>query len=74
VTPKVERPIKELKGFQKVALRPGESKRLIFTLDQNAFSFYDVNHKQWVIEPGRFEILLGSSSRDIRVLSGLALQ
>ena len=71
---KVERPVKELKGFQKVALRPGESKRLAFTLDQSAFSFYDVNRKQWVIEPGRFEILLGSSSRDIRLQASVALQ
>jgi beta-glucosidase len=73
VMAKVERPVKELKGFQKVALRPGESKRLLFTLDQNAFSFYDVNRKQWVIEPGRFEILIGSSSRDIRAQTGLVL-
>ncbi|MGH7598587.1 MAG: glycoside hydrolase family 3 C-terminal domain-containing protein [bacterium] len=74
VKSKVARPIKELKGFQKIALRPGESKRLAFTLDQNAFSFYDVNRKQWVIEPGQFEILIGSSSRDIRVQASIALQ
>ena len=60
------RPPKELKGFAKVALQPGESQTVNFTLDQRAFAFYDPYRQQWVAEPGAFEILVGSSSRDIR--------
>jgi beta-glucosidase len=61
------RPIKELKGFDKVFLKPGESKTIYFTLDKRAFSYYDPYQKQWVTEPGDFEILSGGSSRDIKV-------
>lgn len=60
------RPPKELKGFAKVELQPGESQVVTFTLDQRALSFYDPHKKQWVAEPGEFEILIGASSRDIR--------
>jgi beta-glucosidase len=63
----VQRPPKELKGFSKLALAPGESQTATFTLDERAFAFYDPDRKAWVVEPGEFEILLGSSSRDIRV-------
>jgi beta-glucosidase len=62
----VPRPPKELKAFQKVALLPGETKTVKFTLDKEAFSFYDPSPKKWVAEPGDFAILVGSSSRDIR--------
>jgi beta-glucosidase len=60
------RPPKELKGFAKIALDPGKSTTIKFDLDERAFSFYDPDRKQWVMEPGEFEILVGSSSRDIR--------
>jgi beta-glucosidase len=60
------RPPQELKGFAKVALQPGESKSVEFVLDERAFAFYDPYQKQWVVEPGEFEIRVGSSSRDIR--------
>ncbi|MGD0780576.1 MAG: glycoside hydrolase family 3 C-terminal domain-containing protein [Dehalococcoidales bacterium] len=63
----VPRPPKELKAFKKVALSPGEKKIVNFTLTKEAFSFYDVKLKDWVAEPGDFEILVGNSSRDIRV-------
>ena len=62
----VPRPPKELKALKKVALSPGEEKTVEFTLNKEAFSFYDVKLKDWVAEPGDFEILVGSSSRDIR--------
>jgi beta-glucosidase len=61
------RPPKELKGFQKVLLKPGQSKIVKFRLDQRAFSFYDPYRNQWVAEPGEFEALVGSSSHDIRL-------
>jgi beta-glucosidase len=63
------RPPKELKGFAKLDLKPGESQSVAFTLDERALSFYDPYRKRWVAEPGDFEILVGASSRDIR-LSG----
>ena len=63
------RPDKELKAFKKVMLRPGETRTVTFTLDRAALSFYDPGQKQWLAEPGEFEVLIGSSSRDIR-LSG----
>lgn len=61
------RPEKELKAFAKVALEPGETKTVTFTLDWEALSFYDPARKQWVVEPGEFKVLVGSSSRDIHL-------
>jgi beta-glucosidase len=69
----VPRPPKELKAFQKVALSPGEKKRVEFTLTKEAFSFYDVKLEDWVAEPGDFEILAGSSSRDIKAKGKVTL-
>jgi beta-glucosidase len=62
----VPRPPKELKAFQKVVLKPSEKKKIEFTLTKEAFAFYDVKSKDWAVEPGEFEILVGSSSRDIK--------
>lgn len=62
----VPRPEKELKGFTKVELLPGERKRVDVVLGPRAFAFYDTCRHDWVIEPGQFEILVGASSRDIR--------
>ncbi|HVO42037.1 MAG TPA: glycoside hydrolase family 3 C-terminal domain-containing protein, partial [Aggregatilineales bacterium] len=70
----LSRPPKELKGFAKVMLQPGESKTVTFTLDRRAFAFYDPNQKQWRVEPGRFDILVGSSSRDIRAVGTITLE
>ncbi len=62
----VVRPVKELKGFQKVKLNPGEQKVITFTIDNELLSFYN-DQLQWVSEPGTFEVMLGSSSEDIRL-------
>ncbi len=59
---KVERPVKELKGFAKVDLKPGETRRVTVSLNRRAFSYYDVIGKQWKTDPGEFAILVGSSS------------
>ena len=59
----VTRPVKELKGFRKVALRPGESATVAIAIPPAALAFYDVNMK-YVVEPGEFEIMIGTSSRD----------
>jgi beta-glucosidase len=57
------RPVKELKGFQKVTLRPGEKKTVTFDITPDLLAFYDVNMK-YVVEPGEFFIMVGNSSRD----------
>jgi beta-glucosidase len=62
----VPRPAKELKGFVKVWLKSGESKDVSFTLHQDAFQFFHPDQRQWVEEPGKFVLMAGSSSRDIR--------
>jgi beta-glucosidase len=61
------RPLKELKAFAKLALKAGESKNVTLTLNENAFRFYSDKTKKWVVEPGKFEILVGSSSKDIKL-------
>jgi beta-glucosidase len=60
------RPEKELKAFQKIALEPGESQTVTLQLKPCALSFYQPALKAWVAEPGTFEVIVGSSSRDIR--------
>ena len=67
------RPVKELKAFEKVALLPGETRTIHFTLDERAFAFYDPTRRGWVVEPGEFEILVGSSSRDSRAAAAFQL-
>ncbi|CAH2713138.1 Thermostable beta-glucosidase B [Neobacillus rhizosphaerae] len=57
----VIRPEKELKGFEKVQLQPDEEKTVTFTLDKRAFAYYDVELKDWHVETGEFEILIGKS-------------
>lgn len=61
----VERPVRELKGFRKVFLKPGETKEMEFTLNKRDFSFWDVNAHAWKAEPGFFEIQMGNSSRNL---------
>jgi beta-glucosidase len=59
----VTRPVKELKGFQKILLSPNETKTVALDITPESLAFYDINMK-WVIEPGEFEIMAGNSSRD----------
>lgn len=63
----VIRPIRELKGFEKISLKAGESKKVMFKLDRRAFAFYCEAAHDWIVEEGDFEICIGSSSRDIRL-------
>lgn len=60
------RPVKELKGFKKVRLAPGEEKEVSFTIAKDAFSFYDDSKGEWVIEPGKFEAHVAASAGDVR--------
>jgi len=68
----VVRPLKELKGFQKVHLKPGEQRRVSFTIDRDMLSFFDSQLK-WDAEPGDFRLMVGSASDDIRLEAGLTL-
>jgi beta-glucosidase len=70
----IDRPIQELKGFRRVSLTPGETKVVQFTLDRSALAFFSPTKKEWVAEPGQFDVLVGSSSRDIRVKGSLTLE
>jgi len=70
---KVPRPEKELKGFVKVSLRPGETKKVSIMLDSRALSYYDVAAKQWRAEPGDFNVLVGRSSEQIELRGTLTL-
>ena len=63
VVSSVTRPVKELKGFQKVSLRPGETRTVKLAITPDLLAFYDINMK-YVVEPGEFLIMVGNSSRD----------
>ena len=63
----IDRPVKELKRFKKVSLNPGEEKTIEFELDEKALSFFDPSTKNWKAESGEFEVLIGSSSEDIKL-------
>ena len=63
VVSSVTRPVKELKGFKKVSLKPGESQTIAFTVSPEQLSFTNVD-KDFVVEAGDFEIIVGNSSRD----------
>jgi beta-glucosidase len=65
VNPFISRPLKELKGFEKVLLNPGEEKTVTFTLDKRSFAYYNIDLGDWYVEPGKYEILIGKSSREI---------
>ncbi|MBR0530946.1 MAG: glycoside hydrolase family 3 C-terminal domain-containing protein [Ruminococcus sp.] len=63
----VMRPVKELKGFEKITLKAGESRKVVFSLDKRAFAYYETAINDWFVEYGEFEIMVGASSRDIRL-------
>jgi beta-glucosidase len=69
----IDRPEKELKGFRRVALQPGQTRAVSFTIDEAALSFFDPGKKAWIAEAGDFEALVGASSRDIRLRGNFAL-
>jgi len=68
------RPPKELKGFAKVELQPGETKPVSITLDFRAFAFYHPRYKQWIAEDGDFDILIAASAADVRHTVRVTLQ
>ena len=70
----VERPLKELKGFEKVSLLPGEEKSVTIKLDYRSFAFYSTALDRWHVENGDFEIHVGASSRDIRLVGKMNVE
>jgi beta-glucosidase len=69
----VPRPPRELKGFHKVFLKPGESRQVKIPLRPSALAFYDAASRKWKAEAGEYEILVGSSSRDIHLRAKVSL-
>lgn len=63
-------PVRELKGYEKISLEAGESKKVAFTLNERSFAYYDVSKNGWRCAPGDYELSVGASSRDLR-LSGM---
>jgi beta-glucosidase len=72
--PSVDRPVKELKGFAKVALEPREDKIVRFDLDARAFAFYDPPSRRWIAEPGAYDLLIGGSASDIELQATVRLE
>lgn len=70
----IYRPVKELKGFNKVFLKAGEEKEIEITLDKRAFAYYNVNIGDWHVESGEFKILVGASSRDIKLETSINVE
>jgi len=70
----VPRPRKELKGFEKVNLKPGETKHVQVTLDRRAFSYYDVKNKKWTVAPGDFDIYVARSAAQIELTGKVTLK
>jgi beta-glucosidase len=70
----VDRPLRELKGFERVELAPGERNVVSFALDRRSLSFYSVATHSWVPEPGQFDISVGSSSRDLSLSGSFRLE
>ena len=68
------RPVKELKGFARVTLAPGEKQRITIALDDKAFRFWNVKANRWEIEGGEYELLVGASVEDIRLCEKISVQ
>lgn len=66
------RPVKELKGFQRISLAPGEQKTVSFTIDRASLAFVD-RRLTWTAEPGKFELMVGSAPDDIRLRQAIEL-
>ena len=63
----VKRPKKQLMGFERISLAPGETRKVSFTLSPERLAFWDQMRKAWIVEPGAFEVMVGSSSADVRL-------
>jgi beta-glucosidase len=71
--PSLDRPDRELVGFHKLAIEPGEEREAVIHIDSDRLAYFDDTHDRWVIEPGRYELLVGASATDIRATLPLEL-
>ena len=69
-----DRPERELKGFAKVRLAPGETRHVTLTLDARAFSYWDQPAHKWIIDPGKFILRVGDSSENTPLSADIAIQ
>ena len=74
MTGKVQRPVRELKGFGKVSLKPDETKTVSAVLDERAFQWYSTEIADWYAFPGEYEVAVGASSRDIRLTARVSYE
>lgn len=72
-TSKIEKPVYELRDFTKIELQPGESTHIHFNLNRRAFSWYNADAEQWEADNGKYQIAVGSSSRDLRLIKDFEL-
>ena len=73
VSPLVYRPLKELKNFSKDVIQAGEKKKIVLELEERDFAYYSTAEDRWVVTGGVYEILIGASSKDIRLTKRLLL-
>jgi beta-glucosidase len=66
VSPTIERPVKELKAFERVLLQAGETKRVMLKLDPRSFSYFDIKSSAWQADAGEYKLMLGDSSQNIQ--------
>ena len=67
-------PLKKLRKFKRINLSEGDIRTVVFELNENDFAYWDENNNDWKIEPGKFEIMIGSSSEDIRQRQTVAVK
>ena len=72
--PPVPRPVRELKGFAKIQLAPGETKTVTLPLGGRSFEYFDPKKNQWTLAPGTFDVFIGASSRDLRLSQAVKIQ
>ena len=70
----VDRPLKELKGCAKVSLKPGQQQNVSITIGKDALSFYDETAQKWTCEPGKFTVLVGNSSDNLKLKKQFTLK
>ena len=71
--PAADVPVKELKRFDRISLKPGQTSKVTFIVDENTFAHYNPREGKWITKPGRYNVLIGSSSRDIKLRGGLTI-
>jgi beta-glucosidase len=74
IDPKIERAPKELKAFRRIVLKAGETGKVEITINKDVFAYFNTDKNEWTIDPGKYEILVGSSSRDIKLKKTLDIK